>query len=107
MTGNNPGPLIRGLHTPAAVVTYRAVVGLLAAATVALISTFGSRILSGIDALQEAMVQVQISVARNGGRIDSQDARIGRVEATVDGLNEKTGALDRRVTVIETRQGPR
>ena len=55
------------------------------------------------DLLDNAVrANVQMAVARQSGRIDSQDLRIGRIEGAVDGLSRDVGAMDHRMTVIET-----
>jgi hypothetical protein len=104
MTEGPESKLIAALQTPAAVVTYRAVVGLLATITITLIAFIGGHITAGIDELKLSMVAVQVAVARNTGRIDSQDNRIVRIEASLDGLAKDQGAIDHRITVIESRR---
>jgi hypothetical protein len=105
--GGTEGKMVRFLQTPEAVVTYRAIVGVFAALTLTLIGVIGTSILTGIAELKASMVIVQVSVARQTGRIDTQDSRIGRVEMTVDGLAKEQGGLDHRVTVIESQRGPK
>jgi hypothetical protein len=100
-----PSKLVTALNTETAVVTYRAVVGGLVAATIAMVAFIGGNILDGIKELQASMIQVQLSVSHSAGRIDAQDSRLGRVEQSVDALNARTGSLDNRVTRIEAVSG--
>jgi hypothetical protein len=107
VTEGDENKLLKLLQTPEAIVTYRAVVGVFAALTLTLIGIIGTGILTGISELKASMVIVQVSVARQTGRIDTQESRIGRVEFTVDGLAKEQGSLDHRVTVIEAQRGPK
>ena len=96
--------VVQALQTPTAVVTYRAAVGLLAMGTISLVAWIGHDIESGIQQLNASMALVQVSVARNSGRIDGAESRLGRVELSIDELAKENGSLDHRVTIIESRQ---
>ena len=100
-----PGKIVQALQSPAAVVTYRAFMGLAIPIILALVASIGHDIQAGQEKLQQMMGDVRVSVAQNTGRIDNQNERLGRVETSVESLNEKNGALDHRVTVIETQRG--
>ena len=106
MTEGEESKVVSALSTPASVVTYRAVVGLLAMGTISLVAWIGRDIESGIQQLNVSMALVQVSVARNTGRIDGAESRLGRVELSIDELAKENGALDHRVTIIESHRNP-
>ena len=106
MTEGEESKVVSALSTPVSVVTYRAVVGALALGTISLVAWIGHDIEAGVQQLNASMALVQVSVARNTGRIDSQDSRLGRVELSIDELAKENGALDHRVTVIESHRNP-
>src|SRR5262245_56367825 len=56
---NQPPRIVQSLQTPSAVVTYRAVVGLLMAATAAMVGFVGSDLMDGQRQLNATMVKVQ------------------------------------------------
>lgn len=105
--GENRRGVVQALQSPGAVVTYRAFVGFMSAAIVALLGIIGNNLQEGQRTLAVSMTRVQLSVARNTGRIDDQGDRLSRAEQSSQTIVEKIGDLDHRVTVIEARQLPR
>jgi hypothetical protein len=102
--GENRRSLVTTLQTPGAVVTYRAFVGIMASVIVALLAIIGNNLMDGQRTLAASMTRVQLSVARNSGRIDDQGERLSRMEQSNQAMGEKFGDLDHRVTVMEARQ---
>lgn len=105
--GENRRGVVQALQTPGAVVTYRAFVGLMATVIVALLGIIGSNLQEGQRTLAASMTRVQLSVARNTGRIDDQGDRLSRAEANSQTIVNKLGDLDHRMTFIEAREGAR
>ncbi|MBV9548897.1 MAG: hypothetical protein JO256_04405 [Alphaproteobacteria bacterium] len=93
-----PRGLVERLQSDKAVVTYRAVVGLGVTIIMALVGVIGHWILSDLETLQALVRNTVPQIAINAAHIQDQGDRLTHVEGKVEGI-------DRRVTVIETRQG--
>ena len=107
MDEDRPGRIMRSFQSPGAVVTYRAFVGIMATVIVTLLMVIGNNLQAGVSELQRSMTRVTAAVARNSGRLDDQNDRLGRMEGSVDGLAQQQTVLDRRVTVLEARESGR
>jgi len=105
MDEDRQGRIVRTFQSPAAVVTYRAFVGIMAMAIVTLLSVIGGNLLAGVAELQHGMTRITATVARDSGRLDDQADRLGRMEGSLSGVAQQQNVLDRRVTVLEAREG--
>lgn len=94
------GRLVQALQTDTAVVTYRAVVGILVTVCVSLVAIIGNNLQDGQQRLERMFQQAMPQVTANTIRIQDLGERMTRQEGSVSGM-------DRRVTVIETRQDMR
>jgi hypothetical protein len=103
--GESGGRIVRTFQSPGAVVTYRAFVGFMATLIVTLLAVIGNNLQDGVADLQRTMARVTAAVARDGGRLDDQNARLERMDGSLNGLAQQQTALDHRVTVLEARQG--
>lgn len=103
--GEPQGCLIRTFHSPGAVVTYRAFVGIMATLIVTLLAVIGNNLQDGVAELQRTMTRVTAAVARDSCRLDDQNERLGRMEGSLNGLAQQQTSLDHRVTFLEARQG--
>lgn len=98
------GRIVRTFQSPGAVVTYRAFVGVMATLIVTLLAVIGNNLQDGVADLQRSMTRVTVAVARDASRLDDQKDRLGRMEGSLNGLEQQQTALDHRVTVLEAHQ---
>ena len=103
--GEGQGRIVRTFQSPGAVVTYRAFVGFMATLIVTLLAVIGNNLQDGVADLQRTMTRVTAAVARDNGRLDDQNERLGRMEGSLNGLAQQQTSLDHRVTFLEARQG--
>lgn len=100
-----PGRIVQALNSDKSVVSYRAVVGAMMLIITGLVGFYGNRLMDGQDNMQRMLGRVQVNLATNTGKIADQDARLGRVETSVQNLYANQNEITQRVTIIETRQG--
>jgi len=109
--GAAPGRFVQAMQSPHGVVTYRVVVGFLMALLLTIVTAYGTDQRESQREFRQDMkntlsgvADLKVSVATINGRLDDQSERIGRNDVAIQNLSEKNGAIEHRVTVLESKR---